>query len=127
MLELTDDWCRAKASTFLCRVHVVLSWFSQSCLTLFARANVPFHCLAYNASFDSFLDDHGQVFADVFFFWSRTKTLSKSRRGRHCEIMLKFPTIILFLDSCFWTDYSQNFYLLFSHYSFKKCCLWKRC
>ena len=31
--------------------------------------DIPFHCLTYDVSFDSFLDDHGQAFADVFFLF----------------------------------------------------------
>ena len=44
--------------------------------------DVPFHCLAYNTYFDSFLDDHGQVFADVFFLF--LDTVPKSSNHTAC-------------------------------------------
>ena len=41
--------------------------------TLFSlEHSVLFHCLAYDASLDSFLDHHGQVLVDVFFLFLDT-------------------------------------------------------
>ena len=76
MPDLADDWCEAKASTFLWELHILLLQFNFASFFLPGQ-DISFHCLAYDASF---LDNHGQVFClYVFFLYLYVSIVSKAR------------------------------------------------